>query len=184
MNRVILAVVFAGVTLLTFLSLRACFQSVLPQKEAPPAHDIGNGVVAIADGSVMFAQPGTNTRDVIDWFNDKNAPPKTFYIGWQPFAPNSAQPVAESTARLQRFVTEMRANRDVEAKVIVCTATNDAAAVQLAKLRAARLTQLLVASHIEAARVSAATCRLPNASRVAASQSAQDGEVIEIALSR
>ena len=184
MNRLILAVVVAGVALLTFLSLRACFQAVLPPQEYPPMNDVGNSVVAMADGSVMIAQPGTISRGVIDWFNDKKAPAKAFNIGWQPFAPNSAEPAADSQVRLQRFVIEMQANRDVAAKVIVCTAANDPASVSLAKLRAARLEQLLVASHIRPDRVSAATCRLPNAKRVAASPSTQDGEVIEVVLSR
>jgi len=147
-------------------------------------NDVGDSVVAMADGSVMFAQPGTISRDVVDWFNDAKAPAKAFNIGWQPFEPGSAQPIAESQVRLQRFAAEMRANREVKAKIIVCTATADVGAAKLAARRAARLSQLLVADHIPADRISAATCRLPSDRPVPASSSTQDGEVIEIILSR
>jgi hypothetical protein len=121
---------------------------------------------------------------VIDWFNKQDALPKTFDIGWQAFEPNSDQPAPESEVRLDRFAVEMRANPDVRAKVIVCTATDDGDAMRLASLRAARLDQLLVARQIEPNRISSATCRLRDAAKVAASQSAQDGQVIAIALSR
>jgi hypothetical protein len=177
-------IVVAGVTLITFLCLRACFQAVVPPKEVSPTSDVGDSVVAISDGSVLVAKPGTISRDVIDWFNNGKAPAKTFDIGWQPFEPNSAQPVADSQVRLQRFGLEMRANRNVKARIVVCTTKTDSGATELAKRRATRLTQLLVAEHIPADRVSATTCRFSDATRVAASRSAQDGEVIEIALSR
>jgi hypothetical protein len=182
--RLILTIVVAGVTLITFLCLRACFQAVVPPKEASPTSDVGDSVVAISDGSVMVAKPGTISRDVIDWFNDGRAPPRSFDIGWQPFEPNSAQPVADSQIRLGRFAVEMRANRDINAKIFVCTTKTDSGATELAKRRATRLTQLLVAEHVPADRISAATCSLNDARRVAAFRSNQDGEVIEIALSR
>jgi len=172
------------VSFFTFLSLQACFQVAFPVERPAQLTDVGNSVVAMADGSVMVAQPGTISRDIIDWFNDKRAPAKTFDVGWQPFEPNSAQPDPESQVRLERFAVEMRANRDVNARVIVCGTTNGRGAAELARLRASRLVQLLVARHVPAERVSAAICRPNDVSRVAAFPSARSGGVIEIALSR
>ena len=175
----------AAIVAVVFLGLRAGFQSMRPHSDPVVARPVDDdSLVALDDGSVLIAKPGTVSRTVIDWFNNPNAASKTFDIGWQAFEPGSAQPVPESEVRLDRFAVEMHANPDVEAKIIVCTAATDRDALRLASLRAARLEQLLVARQVEPRRLSAATCRLRDADKAAASQSAQDGEVIGVALSR
>ena len=181
-NRQILLAVSAAVTIAVFLSLRACFQSIFP-REKPQVPKIDNSIVALGDGSVMVAKPGTISRNVIDWFNDKAARPKQFDIGPQPFIPNSDRPAPESEVRLGRFVTELRGNPDVNVRIIVCGPGGSSADRQLAAARALHLKEVLVAKQIDASRISAETC---NASiRGNAPQaSKQEGQTVGIALSR
>lgn len=176
--------VCVAIVVLVFLGLRAGFLAMRPDSDPVFGGPIDDSVVALSDGSVIIARPGTISRALIDWFNNPAAPPKTFDVGWAPFEPRSAEPAPESAVRLQRFAVEMRANPDVKAKVIVCTASNDKKAIRLSKLRAARLEELLVASQIDASQISANTCRLRDSKNVPNFQSAQDGEIIGIALSR
>ena len=173
--------VCAAIVAAVFLSLRACYNSMRPDTEKVGGR-IDDSIVAMNDGSVLIAQRGTVSRAVIDWFNDDRAAPKMFDIGWQAFQPSSADPGVESGIRLERFAGEMRANPDVKAKLLVCTSTNDAVAIQLAARRANRLKQILIADRIEPDRLSAGTCRLPTRQSATASPSRQDGDVIEIVL--
>jgi hypothetical protein len=181
LTRLIRILVCVAIAAAVFLSLRACFNSVRPDASHIGGR-VDDSIVALADGSVLIARPGTISRTVIDWFNDKKAPPKTFDIGWQAFQPGSIEPAAESQVRLERFAGEMRANHEVTAKLLVCTLANDAASVQLAGRRANRLMQMLVADRIEPARLSAVTCRLPNARANSSAPSSQDGENIRLVL--
>jgi hypothetical protein len=151
-----------------FLSLRACFQSVRPDTEVVGSAQIDNGIVALDDGSVMVAGPGTVSRNMIDWFNNQSAPPMHFDIGWLRFAPDSAAPAVETQLRLQRFVTELKANPAVTAKVQVCASSSNAADVRLAALRANHLKAALVANRVDADRIATQTCqkrRAPDAAR-------------------
>jgi hypothetical protein len=181
MRRAITVVVLGAIVLAVFLSLRACFISVRPDNQRIGGR-IDDSVVALANGSVLIAQQGTISRAVIDWFTDIQAPAKAFDIGWQAFQPNSADPAAESQARLERFADELHAYRGVRAKLVVCTSTSDAAATQLASRRAQQLKKILVTENIEAARISTATCRLRTPGNAASSPSSQDGEIIRIVL--
>jgi hypothetical protein len=181
LTRLIRILVCVAIAVAVFLSLRACFNSLRPDSSNIGGR-VDDSIVALADGSVLIAKPGTISREVIDWFNDEKTPPKTFDIGWQAFQPNSIEPAAESQVRLERFAGEMRANHEVTAKLLVCTSTNDAASVQLASRRANRLMQILVADRIEPMRLSVAICRLPNAQAGTSAPSSQNGEVIRIGL--
>ena len=181
LTRLIRILVCAAITAAVFLSLRACFNSVRPDRSNIGGR-IDDSIVALANGSVLIARPGTISRAVIDWFNDEKAPPKIFDIGWQAFEPNSIEPAAESQVRLERFAGEMRANHEVKAKLLVCTLANDAASVHLASRRANRLMQMLVADRIEPTRISAVICRLPNAQGIPPAPSSQNGENIRIIL--
>jgi hypothetical protein len=70
----------------------------------------------------------------------------------------------------------------VKTKLLVCTSANDAASAILASRRARRLAQILVANRIEATRISAVPCRLPNGQSISAAPSSQNGEIIRIVL--
>jgi outer membrane protein OmpA-like peptidoglycan-associated protein len=184
MARAVLILICGAIVAAVFLSLRSCYQSVRPDAETMGFGPIDNGVVELSDGSVMVARPGTISRDVIDWFNDKKAPPRRFDIGRLPFVPNSAVPAPETQVRLQRFATELKANPTVRAKVQVCTAGGDAADARLAALRAYHLKAALVANRIDADRISTETCRAGDARNAAGSASEQDGQIIAIVLDR
>jgi outer membrane protein OmpA-like peptidoglycan-associated protein len=142
---------------------------------------IDNSVVALSDGSVMVARPGTISRDVIDWFNSRSAGPKQFDIGRQPFVPNSDLPQPEAEVRLARFATELKANPEVNAKIFVCSSGDDAANRELAAGRARRLKKELVAKRIDDSRISIASCV---ARAAAGRESERDGQIVGIALSR
>ena len=182
MNRQILLAVSAAVTIAVFLSLRACFQSIFPTEE-PQVPRIDSSVVALRDGSVMVAKPGTISRDVIDWFNDKAASPEQFDIGPQLFIPNSDRPAPEAEVRLGRFVTELKANVDVNARIIVCGSGGSSADRQLAAARALRLKKELVARQIEASRISTESCNASIGGN-APQASKREGQTVGIALSR
>jgi hypothetical protein len=180
-NRVVPTALCVGVALITFLSMRACFQATFPVERSSQMAKVGNDVVALADGSVMVAKPGTISRDVIDWFNDKSAGPRQFDIGPQPFGPNSDLPEPEAEVRLARFATELKANPDVNARIIVCGSDN-AEDRRLAASRAYRLKEELAAKQIEASRISAETCLARGGA--ASPPTEQDQQVIRIALGR
>jgi hypothetical protein len=182
-NRVIPTALCVGIVLITFLSLRAGFQAIFPVERSSQAPKIDNSVVALADGSVMIARPGTISRNVIDWFNDKSAPPRQFDIGPQPFVPNSDLPEPEAKVRLARLATELKAYPAVNAEIIVCSAAN-ASARRLAASRAYRLKQELAAKQIETDRISAETCLARAAQGAAPPAPEQDEQVVRIALSR
>jgi hypothetical protein len=148
-----------AIAAIEFLSLRACFKSVRPDAGVTSAGHIGNSVVALNNGSVMVAKPGTISRDLIDWFNDKTARPTRFEIGWLRFAPNSVNPDSDTQVRLQRFADELRVNPTVTAKVQVCTSTSVAESVRLAALRADRLRAALVANGVSSDRIATQTCQ-------------------------
>lgn len=183
-TKTLIVLVFVGVVAIQFLGLRAFFLAVKPDDRAIQAAPVDVSVVGLADGSVMLAKPGTISRDVIDWFNNRNAPARRFDIGRLPFVPNSAVPAADTQVRLQRFAAELRANPTVNAIVQVCTAGSDEADVRLAALRANQLKADLVANGVDAGQVSAETCRTHEARAVQASASEQDGQIIGIILDR
>jgi outer membrane protein OmpA-like peptidoglycan-associated protein len=183
MNRMNLVALIAGVALIEFLSLRACFQAVFPAEGSSHLPKIDNSVVATSDGSVMVAQPGTVSRDVIDWLNDKSAGPRKFDIGRQPFVPNSDDPAPEAEVRLARFARELKANPDVNARILVCSSARDGADQQLAASRAQRLKEELAEKLIDASRISTEPCRTSTTPGSAPSAE-QDGQVISIALFR
>jgi len=182
MTRMNLVTLCAGVALIEFLSLRACFQAAMPAEGDVQVPKIDNSVVATADGLVMIAKPGTISRDVIDWFNDRSAGPRQFDIGRQPFVPNSDRPAPEAEVRLARFATELKANPDVNARIIVCSTTHNGADRQLAASRAHRMKEELAAKLIDASRISTEPCRASATSGRAPSE--QDAQAIRIALSR
>jgi hypothetical protein len=163
----ILSFVCIAIAVIVFLSLRACFQSVRPDVSAIASGQLDNSVVALGDGSVMIAQPGTLSRDVVDWFNDKNAAPKHFNVGWLRFVPGSAEPTVDTQVRLQRFAFEMKANPAVTAKVQVCTSSSDAADARLAALRANHLKAALVANRVDADRIATQTCQMRGSANAA-----------------
>lgn len=183
MTRMNLVALCAGVALVEFLSLRACFQTAFPGEGSSPMPKIDNSVVATSDGSVMIAQPGTVSRDVIDWMNDESAGSRQFDIGRQPFAPNSEIPAPEAEVRLARFATELKANPDVNARIIVCSSAGNGADQRLAARRAHRVKEELAARLIDASRVSTEPCRT-SAGPAGAPSAEQDGQAISIALSR
>jgi outer membrane protein OmpA-like peptidoglycan-associated protein len=169
------------VTLIEFLSLRACFQDVIPPK-APPVLSFDTNIVALSDGSVMVAAPGTISRDVINWFNDKSASPRQFDIGVEPFMPNSIVPAPEAKVRLARFAMELKANPDVNTTITVCSSGSSTGDRQLAVGRAIRLKGELAAMQIDASRISTRACGSTAGSASAASASQRDGQIINIAL--
>lgn len=167
-----------------FLALRACFQAVVPRTgsvEVVPKFD--NSIVALADGSVMVAKPGTISRDVINWFNDKSAGPTQFDIGSQPFVAKSDVPAPETEVRLARFATELNANLDVNAEIMVCGSTASASDRQLAAGRAQRLENELEGMEVDSSRISIGRCGA-KAAEAAPSASDQDGQTISIILAR
>jgi hypothetical protein len=184
-TKTLVALVFAGVVAIQFLGLRACFLAVRPDdgRNIQPG-SIDNSVVALADGSVMLAKPGTISRDVIDWFNNRNAPTRRFDIGRLPFVPNSAVPATDTAVRLERFATELKANPAVNAAIQVCTSGSGAADVRLAALRADSLKATLVANRVAADRISTEVCRAGDSGSVSGSASDQDGQHIGIVLDR
>jgi outer membrane protein OmpA-like peptidoglycan-associated protein len=181
MTRLILIVVCGTIICIELLALRACWQTVRPPAEKPARID--DSVVALVDGSVVVAKPGTLTRDVVDWFNDKNAPPARFDLGPVAFLHNSAVPAPDQQVRLNRFASELKASRTVKTKILVCTSGNAAADGELAALRARRVSDELIAGRVEPNRISAGTCRVKPA-RGVASVSEQDEQVVIIELER
>ena len=172
MTRLILIVVCGTIICIELLALRACWQTVRPPAEKPARID--DSVVALNDGSVVVAKPGTLMRDVVDWFNDKNAAPARFDIGLVPYLHKSAVPAPDQQVRLNRFSSELRASRTVKARILVCTATNDAADAKLAALRAEWLGKELIANRIESDRISTDTCRIKETKKAGSEQDAQD----------
>lgn len=181
MTRLILIIICATVILIELLALHACWRSVHPATETPARID--DTVVALVDGSVVVAKPGTLTRDVVDWFNDTSAAPARFDLGLVPFVHGSAVPAPDQEVRLTRFASELKASRTVKTKILVCTSTNAAADAELAALRAQTVSDALIASRIERNRVSADTCRVKPAKGVAA-PSEQDEQTVIIELAR
>jgi outer membrane protein OmpA-like peptidoglycan-associated protein len=181
MARLVLIIVCGTIIFIELLALRACWQTVRPPAEKPARID--DSVVALNDGSVVVAKPGTLTRDVVDWFNDKGAAPARFDLGRVPFVHGSAEPSPDQVVRLNRFASELKASRTVKTKILVCTSTNGAADAGLAALRAQRVSDELIANRIERNRVSAETCRVKPA-RGGASVSEQDEQVVIIELER
>ena len=182
-NRRVLVAVCAVLTIAVFLSLRACFQAAFLVEPPTQPGGVDNSVVALSDGSVMIAKPGTIARDVIDWFNDPTAGPRRFDIGRQPFFPKSDRPEPEAEVRLARFATELRANPDVNATIFVCGSGRSVADRQLALKRADRLEKEFKAQQIGTDRVSAETCIAKNPGGTGTA-SEEDGQLISIALSR
>jgi hypothetical protein len=180
-NRMNVVALIVGVALIEFLILRACFLAVFPGEGSSPMPKTDNTIVATSDGSVMIAQPGTVSREVIDWLNDASAGPKQFDIGRQPFLPNSDLPAPEAEVRLARFATELKANPDVNARIIVCSSDGNGADQQLVASRANRLKEALAAMLIDASRISTETCRA--GATPGPTTSERDGQVIRIALS-
>lgn len=181
MIRVILIIICGTVICIELLALHACWRTVRPLSEKPARID--DSVVALNDGSVLVAKPGTLTRDVADWFNDKSAAPARFDLGRVPFLNNSAVPAPDTEVRLRRFAHELKASPTVKAKILVCTSGNAAAGGGLAALRAQQLSNELIANRIERNRISTETCRVKQA-RGAASTSGQDQQIVLILLER
>ena len=183
-TKTLIVLVFVGVVAIQFLGLRAFFLAVRPDDKTIQVRPIDNSVVALADGSVMLARPGTISRDVIDWFNNPKAPTRRFDIGRLPFVPNSPVPAIDTGVRLQRFAAELKANPTVNAMVQVCTSGNDASNVRLAALRADHLKAMLVAYRVNADRISTEVCRAGDSGGASGSASDQDGQIIGIVLDR
>jgi hypothetical protein len=181
MIRVILIIICGTVICIELLALHACWRSVHPLSEEPARID--DSVVALNDGSVLIAKPGTLTRDVVDWFNDKSAAPARFDLGRVPFVHGSAVPAPAEEVRLRRFAAELKASPTVKARILVCTSGDAAADARLAALRAQRLSSELIAKRIEGNRMAAETCRVKQA-RGVASASEQDEQVVIIQLER
>jgi len=180
-TRLVLIIVCGTVILIELLALHACWRSVHPATEAPARID--DSVVALVDDSVVVAKPGTLTRDVVNWFNAKDAAPERFDLGKIPFVHGSAEPAPDQLVRLNRFASELKASRTVKTKILVCTGTDTAADAALAALRAQRISDELIANRIERSRVSAETCRVKLAQGVA-SVSEQDEQTVIIELER
>ena len=181
MARLVLIIVCGTIICIELLALRACWQTVHPPAEKPARID--DSVVALVDGSVVIAKPGTLIRDVANWFNDKSAAPARFGLGRVPFVHGSAEPAPDQVVRLNRLAAELKASRTVKTKILVCTSSNAAADGDLAALRARRVSDKLIAARVEANRVSAETCRVKPARGVAPA-SEQDEQVVIIELER
>jgi outer membrane protein OmpA-like peptidoglycan-associated protein len=181
MTRAIVIIICGTIICIELLALHACWQTVRPPSERPARID--DSIVGLNDGSVLVAKPGTLTRDVVDWFNDKNAAPARFDLGRVAFVHNSPVPAPEAEMRLRRFAGELKASRTVKAKIFVCTGGSAASDAELAALRAQQVSNALIASRIERSRISADTCRVKPA-RNGPSASEQDEQVVIIQLER
>jgi hypothetical protein len=181
MIRIILIIICGTVIGVEMLALTACWRTVRPPSERPARID--DSVVALNDGSVLLARPGTLSRDMIDWFNDVNARPRRFDLGSVRFLRNSAQPAPDSEVRLQRFTAELKASPTVKAKVLLCTSASSDADASLAALRAERLSNELIANGIDRGRISAEACQLKQ-TRGIASASERDQQVVSVLLER
>jgi outer membrane protein OmpA-like peptidoglycan-associated protein len=163
----ILIFVCLAIAAIEFLGMRACVKAVRPDDQTIYVGPVDNSVVALRDGSAMIAEPGTISRDVIDWFNNETAPRRRFDIGRLAFVPSSAVPAPDTEVRLRRFATELKANPTVRATVQVCTSDNDTADARLAALRANRLKAALVANRVNADRIATQTCQMRGTTKVA-----------------
>lgn len=134
------------------LSIRACQQQP-PDVEIHDAREAG--LVALSDGSTLIAKEGTVGRELVDWLAARDGTEKGFELGGHQFVGRSMQPTAETLGRIPRLIAMLKANPDVQAKIVGHTdASGDANADErIALERAKTLAGLLQDGGIEGGRL-------------------------------
>ena len=135
-----------------FLVLRVGYEAVKPEEPPRPVATVGESIIALRDGSTIVAERGTLGREMADWLNQGQRGEAKFLLAGTPFEAGSTVPTDESQVRIHRFVTMMKANRGVAARLAVF-ADDAPGGPALAAQRAERLRAELVSRGVSARRL-------------------------------
>lgn len=111
--------------------------------------------VMFVGGHTMLLERGSLGRKIADWLKLNATDTRTFEIGDQTFAPNSAQLTPGGWSQLARFSQMMKGHPVLNARILVSANSADAPVRRLEEMRARRLRDAIVAQGVPESRVSA-----------------------------
>jgi len=102
-------------------------------------HSDDDQLVMLPDGSTMLARHGSTARIMANWLEQDPAGARTFDVGNENFAPESATFTHDGWEHVAQFSQMLRAHHGVDAVVLYSAHHGIAASVDLEHLRADRI---------------------------------------------
>jgi outer membrane protein OmpA-like peptidoglycan-associated protein len=109
--------------------------------DAPLQDRDADSVVALPHGATLLERRGTAGRNIADWLATHAQGVRSFEIGGNQFLGDTAEPTADSMARISRLAAMLKAARDVSVTVVghASAEQTDDLGLELAARRAQRI---------------------------------------------
>ena len=131
---VVVALLFAGPL---YLAAKLVIAKVGgPQQVVHPEDD---QLVMLADGSTMLVRHGSTGRIMANWLEDDPRGARTFEVGNENFAPDSATLTHEGWEHLAQFSQMLKAHHTVRAEILFSARHGIAGTTELEHMRADRI---------------------------------------------
>jgi hypothetical protein len=112
-------------------------------------HSDDDQLVMLPDGSTMLARHGSTARIMANWLEEDPAGAKTFDVGNENFAPESATFTHDGWEHLTQFSQMLKAHHGVDAVVLYSAHHGISATVDLEHMRADRIREEAIKQGVE-----------------------------------